>query len=34
VEAGKVLLNFDPRGAKIEVLDGNVVILETNFPMI
>ena len=32
VEPGKVLLDFDPRGQNIEVLDGSAVILETLFP--
>jgi hypothetical protein len=32
VEPGKVLLDFDPRGQQIDVLDGNSVILETPFP--
>lgn len=32
VEPGKVLLDFDPRGQQIEVLDGATVILETLFP--
>ena len=32
VEPGKVLLDFDPRGQNIEVLDGSTVILETLFP--
>ena len=32
VEPGKVLLDFDPRGQNIEVLDGSTVILETIFP--
>jgi len=33
VEPGKTLLDFDPRGQKIEVLEGSTVILETTFPM-
>lgn len=32
VEPGKILLDFDPRGQVIEVLDGATVILETTFP--
>ncbi len=32
VEPGKILLDFDPRGQDIEVLDGSTVILETTFP--
>ena len=32
VEPGKILLDFDPRGKEIEVLDGSAVILETLFP--
>jgi hypothetical protein len=32
VEPGKVLLDFDPRGKQIDVLQGNTVILETLFP--
>ena len=32
VEPGKILLDFDPRGQNIEVLDGSTVILETLFP--
>ena len=32
VEPGKTLLDFDPRGQRIEVLDGTTVILETLFP--
>jgi hypothetical protein len=32
VEPGKVLLDFDPRGLQIDVLDGSTVILETLFP--
>ena len=32
VEPGKILLDFDPRGQVIEVLDGATVILETIFP--
>lgn len=32
VEAGKILLTFDPRGQAIEVLDGSTVILEMSFP--
>ncbi len=32
VEPGKVLLNFDPRGQMIEVLDGSSVIMQTLFP--
>ncbi|MBT8048063.1 MAG: hypothetical protein KJO92_06595 [Gammaproteobacteria bacterium] len=32
VEPGKILLNFDPRGKQIDVLDGSTVILETLFP--
>lgn len=32
VEPGKILLDFDPRGQMIEVLDGSTVILETAFP--
>ncbi len=32
VEPGKILLDFDPRGQEIEVIDGSTVILETLFP--
>lgn len=32
VEPGKILLDFDPRGKQIDVLQGNTVILETLFP--
>lgn len=32
VEPGKILLDFDPRGQNIEVLDGSTVILEVLFP--
>ena len=32
VEPGKILLDFDPRGQQIDVLDGSTVILETLFP--
>jgi hypothetical protein len=32
VEPGKVLLDFDPRGQQIDVLEGTTVILETLFP--
>jgi hypothetical protein len=32
VEPGKSLLDFDPRGQQIDVLDGSTVILETLFP--
>jgi len=32
VEPGKILLDFDPRGQQIDVLDGTTVILETLFP--
>ncbi len=32
VEPGKILLDFDPRGQQIDVLDGTIVILETLFP--
>jgi len=32
VEPGKILLDFDPRGKQIDVLEGNTVILETLFP--
>lgn len=32
VEPGKILLDFDPRGQQIDVLDGATVILETLFP--
>ncbi|NNK37794.1 MAG: hypothetical protein HKP03_04895 [Xanthomonadales bacterium] len=32
VEPGKILLDFDPRGQMIEVLDGSTMILETAFP--
>jgi hypothetical protein len=32
VEPGKVLLDFDPRGEQIEVLEGTTVVLETLFP--
>ncbi|MCJ7815764.1 MAG: hypothetical protein MUP31_06905, partial [Xanthomonadales bacterium] len=32
VEPGKVLLDFDPRGQQIDVLDGTTVVLETLFP--
>lgn len=32
VEPGKVLLDFDPRGQQIDVLEGSSVVLETLFP--
>lgn len=32
VEPGKILLDFDPRGKRIEVLDETTVILEAMFP--
>jgi hypothetical protein len=32
VEPGKILLDFDPRGQQIDVLEGNTVILGTLFP--
>jgi hypothetical protein len=32
VEPGKILLDFDPRGKQIDVLEGGTVILETLFP--
>jgi len=32
VEPGKILLDFDPRGQQIDVLDGMTVVLETLFP--
>lgn len=32
VEPGKILLDFDPRGQQIDVLEGGTVILETLFP--
>ena len=32
VEPGKVLLDFDPRGQQIDVLEGSTVVLETLFP--
>jgi len=32
VEPGKILLDFDPRGQQIDVLDGSTVILEILFP--
>jgi len=32
VEPGKILLDFDPRGQQIDVLDGETVVLETLFP--
>jgi hypothetical protein len=32
VEPGKILLDFDPRGKQIDVLQGNTVVLETLFP--
>ena len=32
VEPGKKLLDFDPRGQQIDVLEGTIVILETMFP--
>lgn len=32
VEPGKVLLDFDPRGKQLDVLEGATVILETLFP--
>ena len=32
VEPGKTLLDFDPRGKQIDVLDGSSVVLETFFP--
>ena len=31
-EPGKILLDFDPRGQQIDVLDGATVVLETLFP--
>jgi hypothetical protein len=31
VEPGKILLDFDPRGKQIDVLEGDTVILETLF---
>ena len=33
VEPGKTLLDFDPRGQTIEVLDGTGVILDVAFPL-
>lgn len=33
VEPGKILLDFDPHGQNIEVLDGATVILSVVFPM-
>jgi hypothetical protein len=32
VEPGKVLLDFDPRGQQIDVLEGSTVVMETLFP--
>jgi hypothetical protein len=32
VEPGKILLDFDPRGKLIEVLEGSTVIFEADFP--
>ena len=32
VEPGKVLLDFDPRGQQIDVLEGSTIILEVMFP--
>ena len=32
VEPGKVLLDFDPRGQQIDVLEGQTVIMEVLFP--
>jgi len=32
VEPGKILLDFDPRGEQIDLLEGTTVILETLFP--
>lgn len=32
VEPGKILLDFDPRGQQIDVLEGETVIMETLFP--
>jgi hypothetical protein len=32
VEPGKILLDFDPRGLQIDVLEGTTVVLETLFP--
>jgi hypothetical protein len=32
VEPGKILLDFDPRGQQIDVLEGSTAILETLFP--
>ena len=32
VEPGKLLLDFDPRGKQIDVLEGNTVVLEVLFP--
>ena len=32
VEPGKILLDFDPRGKQIDVLEGGTVVLETLFP--
>ena len=32
VEPGKVLLDFDPRGQQIDVLEGDTVVLQTLFP--
>jgi len=32
VEPGKILLDFDPRGEQIDVLEGSTVVLETRFP--
>jgi len=32
VEPGKILLDFDPRGQQIDVLEGSTVVLETLFP--
>ena len=32
VEPGKILLDFDPRGLQIDILDGTTVVLETLFP--
>jgi hypothetical protein len=33
VEPGKILLDFDPRGQSIEVLEGATVILDVTFPL-
>lgn len=32
VEPGKILLDFDPRGQQIDVMEGNTVVLGTLFP--